>query len=454
MSDPSRLPDCSSRAQASVRSVLLLCWRDTGHPQGGGSETYLQRIGAQLAASGTRVTLRTARYPGAARREIVDGVEIQRRGGPYSVYIRAGLAMVAARIGLGPMRHVRPDVVVDTQNGLPFLSRLAYGRRTVVLVHHCHREQWPVAGPVMSRIGWFVESWLSPRAHRRNQYVTVSLPSARDLTLLGVHPDHVAVVRNGVDAAPESSLAFPRSATPRVVTVSLPSARDLTLLGVHPDHVAVVRNGVDAAPESSLAFPRSATPRVVVLSRLVPHKQIEDALDAIAQLRTRVPDLHLDVLGGGWWSQKLVDHAARLGITDAVTFHGHVDHDTKHAVLQRSWVHVLPSRKEGWGLAVVEAAQHGVPTIGYRSSGGLTDSIVDGVTGMLVDGLPELVDGLERLLTDDMLREQLGVKAQLRSGEFSWEQSAEAMRAVLETVRAGHLTSGVLDRPTRALRQG
>ncbi len=54
-------------------------------------------------------------------------------------------------------------------------------------------------------------------------------------------------------------------------------------------------------------------------------------------------------------------------------------------MLQRSWVHVLPSRKEGWGLAVVEAAQHGVPTIGYRASGGLTDSIVDGVTGMLVD---------------------------------------------------------------------
>ena len=38
-----------------VRSVLLLCWRDTGHPQGGGSETYLQRIGRQLAASGVEV---------------------------------------------------------------------------------------------------------------------------------------------------------------------------------------------------------------------------------------------------------------------------------------------------------------------------------------------------------------------------------------------------------------
>ena len=47
---------------------------------------------------------------------------------------------------MGPLRAVRPDVVVDTQNGLPFLARLIYGRRVAVLVHHCHREQWPVAG--------------------------------------------------------------------------------------------------------------------------------------------------------------------------------------------------------------------------------------------------------------------------------------------------------------------
>ena len=54
-----------------LRSVLLLCWRDAGHPQGGGSEAYLQRIGAQLAASGVEVTLRTARYRGAPRHEVL-----------------------------------------------------------------------------------------------------------------------------------------------------------------------------------------------------------------------------------------------------------------------------------------------------------------------------------------------------------------------------------------------
>jgi glycosyltransferase involved in cell wall biosynthesis len=181
-----------------------------------------------------------------------------------------------------------------------------------------------------------------------------------------------------------------------------------------------------------------------VLSRLVPHKQIEDALGAIAELRPRVPDLHLDVLGGGWWEQRLVDHAALLGISDAVTFYGHVDDQTKHRVLQQSWVHLLPSRKEGWGLAVTEAGQHCVPTIGYRSSGGLMDSIVDGVTGLLVDDHDQLVDQLERLLTDQVLREQLGTKAQVRSGEFSWQQSADAMRTVLESVRAGRMVSGVV----------
>ncbi len=383
---------------SGLRSVLLLCWRDTGHPQGGGSETYLQRIGAQLAASGVAVTLRTARYPGAARREVVDGVRISRAGGRYSVYVWALLAMAAARLGIGPLRRVRPDVVVDTQNGLPFLARLIYGRRVAVLVHHCHREQWPVAGPVLGRLGWLVESRLSPVLHRHNQYVTVSLPSARDLVGLGVANERIALVRNGLDEA----------------------------------------------PEQSLRGPRADDPRVLVLSRLVPHKQIEDAMAAVALLRPSTPGLHLDIVGGGWWWQRLVDHAARLGISDAVTFHGHIDDVAKHHVMQQSWVHVLPSRKEGWGLAVIEAAQHAVPTIGYRSSGGLADSIIDGVTGVLVDSHAELVNRLQQLLADPVLRDQLGAKAQVRSTEFSWRQSADAMRSVLESVMAGERVSGVV----------
>ncbi|MEU6579718.1 glycosyltransferase family 4 protein [Nocardia sp. NPDC046763] len=384
-----------------MREVLLLCWRDTGHPQGGGSERYLEQVGAQLAARGVKVTLRTAGYPGAAVRESIDGIEISRGGGRFTVYPRALAAIALGRFGIGPLKGLRPDAVIDTQNGIPFFARAATAAPTVVLVHHGHREQWPVAGRLVGRIGWWIESRLSPRVHRGNQYLTVSLPSAEELTALGVAGTRIAVVRNGAEPIP----------------AQVPAGDDAT---------------------------RTAHPSIVVLSRLVPHKQIEDAMAVVAGLRARIPGLHLDVIGDGWWAPNLRVHARELGIADAVTFHGHVDEDEKHRLLGRAWVHVLPSRKEGWGLAVIEAAQHGVPTVGYRSSRGLTDSIVDGVTGLLVDDPAQLVEAVGELLGDRESRMVLGEKARARAREFSWEQTGNGVYEVLSAVTRGERVSGLI----------
>jgi glycosyltransferase involved in cell wall biosynthesis len=392
----------------NVREVLLLCWRDTGHPQGGGSERYLEEVGAQLAARGIKVTLRTAGYRGAPKKETVDGIEISRAGGRYSVYPRALAAIAAGRLGFGPLRGIRPDAVIDTQNGIPFFSRVVAGAPVTLLVHHCHREQWPVAGRLMGKIGWWVESRLSPRTHRDDQYLTVSLPSADELVELGVERERIAVVRNGADDIPA---------------------------------------GVDTGGADT----RTAHPSVCVLSRLVPHKQIEDALEAVASLRPTISDVHLDVIGGGWWEQNLRDRAHELGIGDAVTFHGHVDETRKHQLLSQSWVHVMPSRKEGWGLAVIEAAQHGVPTIGYRSSKGLTDSIVDGVTGVLVGNAEaatadaaDLTAAVKTLLLEPETRTVLGEKARVRAGEFSWKHTGNGVHEVLAATAAGLRTSGLV----------
>ncbi|TQM29825.1 glycosyltransferase family 4 protein [Nocardia bhagyanarayanae] len=387
-----------------MREVLLLCWRDTGHPQGGGSERYLEQVGAQLAARGVKVTLRTARYPGAPKREHIDGIDISRGGGRYTVYPRALAAIVLGRLGIGPLRGVRPDAVIDTQNGIPFFAAAATKAPSVVLVHHGHREQWPVAGRLVGRIGWWIESRLSPRVHRENQYLTVSLPSAEELATLGVDRSRIAVVRNGAEPVP-----------------------------------ADVPTGAAAT--------RTSEPRVVVLSRLVPHKQIEDALTAVARLRDRIPGLHLDVVGGGWWAENLQATAHELAIDDAVTFHGHVDERRKHELLARAWVHVLPSRKEGWGLAVIEAAQHGVPTVGYRSSRGLTDSIVDGVTGLLVDDVAQLTTAVGDLLEDSAARGVMGEKARARAREFSWEQTGNGVYEVLAAVSRGGHVSGLVAAP-------
>lgn len=376
--------------------VLLLCWRDTDHPQGGGSERYLERVGAELARRGARVTYLTADYPGAARHQMRDGMRVLRTGGRLTVYPRVLAMLLAARLGRGRLAGYRPDVVVDTQNGVPFFAHTVVDAPTIVLVHHCHREQWPVAGPLLARLGWWVESVLSPRIHRRNRYLTVSAPSADELVALGVAAERISVVRGGIDPVPD---------------------------------------GATTPLEPSDGDPAAVRPaRLIVVSRLVPHKQVEHALEAVAALRARGRDVHLDVVGGGWWSPELLARTAELELDDVVEFHGHVDETTKHRLLAGADLHLMPSRKEGWGLAVIEAAQHGVPTIGYRSSAGLTDSIVDGETGVLVDDRDQLAETVCRLLaTPDEIR-ALGAAAQRRAAGYSWSATTDEFARVLREV--------------------
>ncbi|ADG96792.1 glycosyl transferase group 1 [Segniliparus rotundus DSM 44985] len=387
---------------AQLTQVLLLSWRDTTHPQGGGSEQYLERVGERLASEGVEVVVRTARHRGSARSETRDGMRFSRGGGRLTVYPRALAALALARIGIGPLAGFRPDVIVDTHNGMGFFARLATRAPVVVLVHHCHKEQWPVAGRLLGALGWWLESVVSPWVHRRAQYLTVSLPSLEGLVRLGVDRERAAVVRAGVDRVPAG------------------------------------------APVGGPAT-RSAQPTLCVLTRLVPHKRVEDVLDALAALRADgLAQLRLEIVGDGWWADNLRRRADELAVADAVVFHGRVDEARKHEVLARAWLHVMPSLAEGWGLAVIEAAQHGVPTVGYTGSGGLTDSILDGVTGVLVDGPEDLARVVRDLIGDHRQREALGEKARRRAREFSWAQTAAGVRQVLEAAARGELVSGLV----------
>jgi glycosyltransferase involved in cell wall biosynthesis len=364
------------------RRVLILTWRDSRHPEGGGSERYVEEVARGLAGRGAAVTMFCSAHGRAPAEETVDGVRYVRRGGRLSVYLH----------GLRHLARERPDVVVDVQNGVPFFSRLLV-RRPVVLLHHVHREQWPVVfGPRLARVGWWLESRVAPRVYRRCRYVTVSAATRAELAELGVRGARVSVIPNGADPAPPTSA------------------------------------------------PKSPVPRLTVVGRLVPHKRVEHAVDALARLRERWPDLRLDVVGQGWWAEEVAAYARRLGVADAVTLHGWVDEQTKHELLAASWVHLCPSVKEGWGIAVLEAGAHGVPTVAYRSAGGTAESVRDGETGLLADDLDDFVAQVEMLIGKDELRAELGEAARTHAGSFSWPATAAAF--------ADHL--GVPDR-TRTL---
>ncbi|RNE49977.1 glycosyltransferase family 4 protein [Corynebacterium alimapuense] len=367
--------------------ILLLCWRDSTHPQGGGSERYLERVGEYLADRGHEVVYRTAGHTDAPRRSTRKGVRFSRSGGKYTVYPKAWVGIALGRMGIGTLGNI--DVVVDTQNGIPFYARLVSGAPTVLLTHHCHREQWPVAGPAIAQLGWFLESQIAPRVYRGAPYVTVSSSSKEDLVDLGIRASDIQIIENGLDPVP----------------AHLPRLDD------------------DAAMH------------LVTLSRLVPHKQLEHAMDVLLELSPS-RNLVLDIIGSGWWEDQLREYATELGITDQVIFHGQVTEDYKHSLLARATIHLMPSQKEGWGLAVMEAAQHGVPTIGYLTAGGLRDSIRNGETGLLAEDATELVSLTQRLLDDSSLRSQMATAAKQWSSEFSWATTGARFEKLLNDVAA------------------
>ena len=119
-----------------------------------------------------------------------------------------------------------------------------------------------------------------------------------------------------------------------------------------------------------------------------------------------------------------------------MTFHGWVGEGTRDRILARARVLALPSVREGWGIAVTEAAAQGTPTIGYRSSGGLTESVVDGVTGWLVEDEAGLRQALEDVLSGRLDTEAAGAAARDRAATLDWHASVRAFEEVLVDVAA------------------
>jgi glycosyltransferase involved in cell wall biosynthesis len=367
--------------------VLILNWRDTGHPDGGGSEVYAERVADGLASLGHRVTLLTARYAGSTASETrPSGVRVLRCGGRLGVYPRAALAVLQRRVP-------RPDIIIEAQNGIPFLAAV-WAPRTprVVLVHHVHREQWPVVFPrPIARLGWWVESRLAPRLNRRTPYVTVSQVSRAELADLGIEPDRIRVVHNGVIPPPSHDVL------------------------------------------------RTTHPQLLVLGRLVPHKRIEVAMDVAQRLRGEFPTLRLVIAGRGWWEEQLRQEIEVRGIGDFVDLVGFVSTEDRHRLYAGSWVSLVPSLKEGWGLVVVEAGMNHTPSVAFHGAGGVSESIIDGQTGSLAaaDDVEDFTELTRALLRDSPRRADMGRQAAAFAGQFTWAEAVAQFNTLIAELTGG-----------------
>jgi glycosyltransferase involved in cell wall biosynthesis len=174
--------------------------------------------------------------------------------------------------------------------------------------------------------------------------------------------------------------------------------------------IHVVRCGVEPEVYIPLARRNGGAPyHLLSVGRLIHVKGHPLLMEAVAELRRRGIDTHLTLVGEGPKRAELEAIAARLNVADHVTFAGAVGQDHIRELYATADVFCMASMAEGLPVVLIEAMAMRIPVVATRITG-IPELVEDGVSGLLVTParLDELVVALERILTDEELRERLG----------------------------------------------
>jgi len=219
--------------------------------------------------------------------------------------------------------------------------------------------------------------------------------------------------------------------TDAFVTLTARQQDDIAQRRGRTSNLFVVPNPVDM-PERDPELPPRDPHRVTVVARLEKQKRLGHAIRAFAKAAERVPEARLDIYGAGSQLPVLTDLAAKHGVSDAVTLHGH-DPRARDALWQSS-AFLMTSLFEGYPLSTLESLSHGCPVISYDIKYGPREQITDGVDGFLVPagGIKPMADRIVTMLTSPELVEKMSEAALEKARQHGHERFLDEWRQVLE----------------------
>lgn len=311
--------------------VVWFSWKDRLHPQAGGAETVSGEIMDRLAKGGHEVTLITSLYTNAKRNDKVNGVNVIRAGGRYSVYLKAYFAYKNNFPGT-------VDLVIDELNTMPFMAALyTHSKQKVLLAYQLAREVWfyQMIFP-LSVVGYFLEPlMLLFLSYVYKLSITESESSRTDI--LKYKFRDVRTFRIGMALKPVKNLT-----------------------NKHPSGV------------------------VLSLGAIRPMKRTLHAVKAFEVARDQNPELTMIIAGdtSSRYAQKLLKYISASRHTEAFDVRGRVSNEERLKLMARADIILVTSIKEGWGLIVTEANSQGTPAIVYDTDG-LRDSVRNHETGIV-----------------------------------------------------------------------
>lgn len=285
-----------------------------------------------------------------------------------------------------------PDVLFVPAHVLP----LIHPRRSVVTIHDVGYLAFPETHRVVRRLELHLSTlWNVRKAWR---IITVSRATRDDL----VHHYHVPVERMSV---------IPHGVSPRFRPAD------------NPADIEAVRARY-ALPERYILYVGTIQPRKNIV-RLI------DAFAQIARSQSPAETTHLVLAGKrGWLTRAIEQRAAEHQLSDRVRFLGYVPEEDFLPLLQGAQVFAFPSLAEGFGMPVLEAMACGIPVLTSTTTA-LPE--VAGDAALLVDPheTGAIAEGLQRLISDAALREELRARGLARAQAYSWERAARATLDVL-----------------------
>jgi phosphatidylinositol alpha-1,6-mannosyltransferase len=232
-------------------------------------------------------------------------------------------------------------------------------------------------------------------------------------------------------------------AADRIIANSRNTQALLSQIGVPETRIVLIPPGVDIrrftpadSEESRRRLGLQGQRILLTVGRLQRRKGQDMVIRAMPALRASIPNLRYVIVGSGEEEAHLRSLALQLGVGTCVSFVGAVPDRDLPDYYRACDVFVLPNREEpnqdieGFGIVFLEANACGKPVVGGRS-GGTSDAVLDGATGLLIDGGSEsaLTEALRSLLQDGQRAAALGAEGRRRVVEsFSWERVTEEIR--------------------------
>lgn len=367
-------------------NILIFNWRDIRHEWAGGGEVYIHEIAKRWVRLGHKVTLFCGQdiHKKLPDEEDIDGVHVVRKGGRFSVYFWAAWYYLTRF-------RFRFDAVVDVQNGIPFFTVLYSMKPKIAVVYHIHGRQFFIELPFpYNVVGFVIERYVFPFLYRNVSVQVISKATKRELIDRGIADRNIRTIYCGMESLPKK--------------VRIPE--------------------------------KFANPTILYLGRIKKYKRVELLVDIMPEILKRVPKARLLIAGWGTEASAVTDASMRSSLRKKIHIVGPVTDSEKRDLLAKSWVFVNPSINEGWGISVIEANLYGTPAVAFNVPG-LSESIQDGKTGLLVEDTQALVGAINRILTDSALRQDLSKRAVAWSHRFSWDTAARESLSYIQKVTAG-----------------